>query len=193
MTRQWKNRLASTLLALVMLLELMPLSALAASRGTGIEDIPSVAYKGMTMQALSSGSWISKYEYVASDNTFYHGVNFGDGNSWVKLAYTIAVSQDVSLKLYKMDPSYIEERESDGGYRDVAHLEYFYDPEAADWGASEPEEFLGEFIGYVNGVHITDNIEDPDEEAEWVKGKRITEDKSIMMRNSSQWASPSKG
>ncbi len=107
-------------------------------------------------------------------------------DSWVRLAYTIEKSQPINLMLYQMDPSYpIQQEYVDGQDRGYATLEYYYDPEASDHGASVPEEFFGEFVGYINGVHITDNVMDPDENALKVEPQVITNDewKQIILES----------
>lgn len=175
MTYQRKKRFLPILLTLVMLLELLPLNVFAAFRAPGSDIASIVAYKGMTMSVMTSGSQISRYENLSAENTFYQGFNLNNEDTWVKLAYTIEKSQPVSLKLYRLKPSAVEE--GDGEQYGHAELKYFYDLAMPDYGADTPEEFLdGDLIGYINGVHILDNIENPDESAPKVEPHPLSDD-----------------
>ena len=79
------------------------------------------------------------------------------------------------MALYKLDPSVVEHTGED----DHATLEYKFNPDAEDFGASEPEDFLadnGNMIGYICGTRVTDNIVNPSTTAEQVDYQRISDD-----------------
>lgn len=163
------KRALSLLLTLALVLGLLPTSAFAARDG----EVPSIIeYKAMSLTNLLDKSWISRYEYAQERNTFYDDVNLNIP-SLLRLVFTIEKSQNVNLVLYKLDESVVQHPEDDDDY---AHLEYYYDPDADDFGASVPEEFLGERIGYINGIRVLDNIVKPDPNLNQVDYKRIDDE-----------------
>lgn len=165
------SRVLSLVLTLSMILGMLPTVAFAAQKG----EVPGIIeYKAMTLVNLQGGQWLSRYDYAQADNTFYEdaAVNLNIP-SLLRIGFTIEKSQNVDLVLYKLKESAVQKIENDD---DHAHLDYYFDPEAPDFGASVPEEFLGEKIGYINGIHITDNIVDPDEDAEFVEYNRLTDE-----------------
>lgn len=166
--KQLPKRVISLMLTLALLLGMLPTVALAARDG----EVPSIIeYKAMSLVNLQGGEWLSRYEYAQEDNTFYSDVNLNIP-SLLRIGFTIEKSQNVSLALYELKDSAV--LDGSDGYPH-AHLEYYFDPEAPDFGASVPEDFLGTKIGYINGVRVLDNIVDPDPNAETVQYNRISE------------------
>lgn len=103
-------------------------------------------------------------------------------DTWVKLNYVISYSQDVSLKLYSMKDGidqHPEEGEKPQNWSkdNPLKLRPNINPDSPpDYGAGVDEEFLDTFIGYLNGVRVTDNVTPVDESADFVEYQRIDED-----------------
>ena len=165
------TRIISVFLTMAMLCGLVPTAALAANE----YEIPNIIeYKAMTLVDLQGGKWVSRYQYAKSENTFFGDVNL-NVPSLLRIGFTIEKSQYISLALYKLDPSVVEHTGED----DHATLEYKFNPDAEDFGASEPEDFLadnGNMIGYICGTRVTDNIVNPSTTAEQVDYQRISDD-----------------
>lgn len=169
------SRILSLVLSLSLVIGMLPATAFAtASRAIDGEDTDIIQYKGMGMaRTVGNASWLSRYEYSSSENTFQNEyVNFNNGNTLVKLWYTIEKSQPVSLALYKLNkdkeystffPVTVDEKNTFWGL----NMPYFYDKTLPDLGASKPEPFLDEggLIGYLKGYRITENVDDTDEDA----------------------------
>ena len=81
-------------------------------------------------------------------NYFYHGINLSN-NALVKVGYTLEQSQPASLALYKM-------AEGDEWTGDEVEL--------VPGDTTDPEPFLADFVGYLYGTRVLDNIDNPDEE-----------------------------
>ena len=165
------SRVLSLVLTLSMILGMLPTAAFAVDPS---ENFDIIQYKGMGMaRTVGNASWLSRYEYSSSENTFQNEyVNFNNGNTLVKLWYTIEKSQPVSLALYKLNkdkeystffPVTVDEKNTFWGL----NMPYFYDKTLPDLGASKPEPFLDEggLIGYLKGYRITENVDDTDEDA----------------------------
>lgn len=164
------QRVIAIALVVSLLAGLIPTVALAARNGE-IPDI--IEYKAMSLVNLQGGEWLSRYEYAQEDNTFYSDVNL-NVPSLLRIGFTIEKSQYVNLALYELKDSAV--LDGGDGYPH-AHLEYYFDPEAPDFGASVPEDFLGAKIGYISGVPVLDNIVDPDPNADTVEYNRISEER----------------
>ena len=76
-----------------------------------------------------------------------------------KVGYTLEQSQPVSLALYKM-------AEGDEWTGDEVEL--------VPGDTTDPEPFLADFVGYLYGTRVLDNIDNPDEEAEEVTGHQLS-------------------
>lgn len=168
-TARTTRRTISLLLTLALLLGMLPTTAFAAHEG---ETPAIIEFKSMTLVNLMGRQWISRYEYAKEENTFSGDVNL-NVPSLLRIGFTIEKSQYVNLALYKLDERVVQHPENGDDY---AHLTYYYDPEADDLGASVPEEFLGTKIGYINGIQILENIENPDPAAGQVEYHRITDE-----------------
>ena len=90
-------------------------------------------------------------------NYFYRGINLSN-NALVKVGYTLEQSQPASLALYKM-------AEGDEWTGDEVEL--------VPGDTTDPEPFLADFVGYLYGTRVLDNIDNPDEEAEEVTGHQL--------------------
>ena len=91
-------------------------------------------------------------------NYFYRGINLSN-NALVKVGYTLEQSQPASLALYKM-------AEGDEWTGDEVEL--------VPGDTTDPEPFLADFVGYLYGTRVLDNIDNPDEEAEEVTGHQLS-------------------
>ena len=163
-TRQFGKRFLSLFLSLAICATLLPTVALA-------EDAELIKFKNMHMTVLRNGTAVANYDYFSKDNDFEHDIAFALNDTWVKLDYVISYSQYVSLELYKMADG------QDWQTGNPLKLESYIDPNSPpDYGADVDEEFLGDFIGYLNGVRVTDNVTPVDESVDFVGYQRIDED-----------------
>lgn len=167
-TKQFAKRFLALFLTLAMMLTLLPTIALA-------EDAELIKFKNMNMTVLRNGMSVASYDYESKQNDLQNGVALSLNASWVKLSFVISYSQNVSLKLYRMTD---EKGNQDWQKDNPLYLESYIDRDSPpSYGADEDEEFLGEFIGYLNGVRVTDNINPLDESADFVNYQRIDEDR----------------
>ena len=166
-TKKLGKRLLSLLLTLALTFTLVPTVALA-------EDAELIKFKNMHMLVLRNGMTVANYDYASKQNDLEHSIALALDGSWVKLDFVISYSQDVSLKLYRMSE---EAGEQDWQNDNPLFLESYVDASAPpDYGANQDEEFLGEFLGYLNGVRVTDNLTPVDETADFVEYQRIDEE-----------------
>ena len=174
-TKSFGKRFLSLFLTLALMLTLVPTIALA-------EDAELIKFKNMHMVVLRNGTAIANYDYSTKRNDFEHDLAFALNDTWVKLDYVISYSQDVSLKLYSMKDDieeYPEEGEEPQNWSEDNPLKLRpnIDPDSPpDYGAGVNEEFLDTFIGYLNGVRVTDNVMPVDENADFVEYQRIDEE-----------------
>ncbi len=170
------KRTLSLLLTLAMLLGMLPVTAAAAE-----QLVPQDSdYKGFSMENSDSGRWISYDQFSQKETTFYYPINLTEGNTWTKLTFTIELSQFVSLELYKLDSQYVTDNmtifiDEDSGnflyqtlpldYKKESEVELEpEDPEDPDSPMKKItredllEDFLGQRMGYLQGVSITDHI-----------------------------------
>ena len=163
-TKKFGKRFLSLFLSLAICATLLPTVALA-------EDAELIKFKNMHMTVLRNGTAVANYDYFSKDNDFEHDIAFALNDTWVKLDYVISYSQYVSLELYKMADG------QDWQTGNPLKLESYIDPNSPpDYGADVDEEFLGDFIGYLNGVRVTDNVTPVDESVDFVEYQRIDED-----------------
>lgn len=163
-TKKFGKRFLSLFLSLAICATLLPTVALA-------EDAELIKFKNMHMTVLRNGTAVANYDYFSKDNDFEHDIAFALNDTWVKLDYVISYSQYVSLELYKMADG------QDWQTGNPLKLESYIDPNSPpDYGADVDEEFLGDFIGYLNGVRVTDNVTPVDESTDFVGYQRIDED-----------------
>ena len=135
------SRVISLLLTLALVVGLLPTQALAL--GSYGEPPDQVAFKVMRMDGVRTVKPISKYLYGTKVNDLYRPVDLNYSGSWIQLTYVIARSQPVSLELYKLN--------SDFPISNPLILDYAQN-------ADEMEEFLGDRIGYLHGIRVTDNV-----------------------------------
>ena len=135
------SRVISMLLTFALVLGLLPTHALAL--GSYGEPPNSVAFKVMRMDGVRTVSPVSKYLYGTKENQFYRSIDLSRSGSWVQLTYVIEKSQPVSLELYKLN----------GAPPAEGPMILDYAPDA-----DMVEEFLGDRIGYLHGVRVTDNV-----------------------------------
>ena len=135
------SRVVSILLTLALVVSLLPTQALAL--GSYGEPPDQVAFKVMRMDGVRTVKPISKYLYGTKVNDLYRPVDLNYSGSWIQLTYVIARSQPVSLELYKLN--------SDFPISNPLILDYAQN-------ADEMEEFLGDRIGYLHGIRVTDNV-----------------------------------
>ena len=135
------SRVVSILLTLALVVSLLPTQALAL--GSYGEPPDQVAFKVMRMDGVRTVKPISKYLYGTKVNDLYRPVDLNYSGSWVQLTYVIAKSQPVILELYKLN--------SDFSISNPLILDYAQN-------ADEMEEFLGDRIGYLHGIRVTDNV-----------------------------------
>ena len=135
------SKVVSILLILALVVNLLPTQALAL--GSYGEPPDQVAFKVMRMDGVRTVKPISKYLYGTKVNDLYRPVDLNYSGSWVQLTYVIAKSQPVSLELYKLN--------SDFSISNPLILDYAQN-------ADEMEEFLGDRIGYLHGIRVTDNV-----------------------------------
>lgn len=135
------SRVFSMLLTFALVLGLLPTHALAL--GSYGEPPNSAAFKIMRMDGVRTVSPVSKYLYGTKENQFYRPIDLSQSGSWVQLTYVIQKSQPVSLELYKLNDAPSAE-----GSMILNH--------ASD--ADMVEEFLGNRIGYLHGIRVTDNV-----------------------------------
>ena len=141
-TKKFGKRFLSLFLSLAICATLLPTVALA-------EDAELIKFKNMHMTVLRNGTAVANYDYFSKDNDFEHDIAFALNDTWVKLDYVISYSQYVSLELYKMADG------QDWQTGNPLKLESYIDPNSPpDYGADVDEEFLGDFIGYLNGVRV---------------------------------------
>ena len=163
-TKKFGKRFLSLFLSLAICATLLPTVALA-------EDAELIKFKNMHMTVLRNGTTVANYDYSSKNNDFEHDIAFALNDTWVKLDYVISYSQYVSLKLYKMADG------QDWQTGNPLKLESYIDPDSPpNYGADVDEEFLGDFIGYLNGVRVTDNVTPVDESADFVGYQRIDDD-----------------
>ena len=163
-TKKFGKRFLSLFLSLAICATLLPTVALA-------EDAELIKFKNMHMLVLRNGTTVANYDYSSKNNDFEHDIAFALNDTWVKLDYVISYSQYVSLKLYKMADG------QDWQTGNPLKLESYIDPDSPpNYGADVDEEFLGDFIGYLNGVRVTDNVTPVDESADFVGYQRIDDD-----------------
>lgn len=134
-------RMTSLILVFALMLSLLPTQALAL--GSYGEPPETVAFKVMRMDGVRTVAPISKYLYGTKENQFFRSTDLNYSGSWVQLTYVIEKSQQVSLELYKLEGT-----PPAGG---TMLLNYTPDPK-------EDEDFLGERIGYLYGIRVTDNV-----------------------------------
>ena len=135
------SRAISILLTLALILGLLPAQALAL--GSYGEPPETVAFKVMRMDGVRTATPISKYLYGTKENQFLRSTDLNQSGSWVQLTYVIEKSQPVSLELYKLKDGF--------SLSDPLILDYAPGPD-------ELEEFLGDRIGYLHGIRVTDNV-----------------------------------
>ena len=149
------SRVVASTLTLALLLGMLPMAAFAADP----DYAPTVAeLKNMTMENVLNAEEISLYSNGEMTNYFYRGINLSN-NALVKVGYTLEQSQPVSLALYKM-------AEGDEWTGDEVEL--------VPGDTTDPEPFLADFVGYLYGPRVLDNIDNPDEEAEEVTGHQLS-------------------
>lgn len=143
-TKKFGKRFLSLFLSLAICATLLPTVALA-------EDAELIKFKNMHMTVLRNGTAVANYDYFLKRNDFEHDIAFALNDTWVKLNYVISYSQYVSLELYKMADG------QDWQTGNPLELKSYIDPASPpNYGADVKEEFLGDFIGYLNGVRVTD-------------------------------------
>lgn len=163
-TKKFGKRFLSLFLSLAICATLLPTVALA-------EDAELIKFKNMHMTVLRNGTAVANYDYFLKRNDFEHDIAFALNDTWVKLNYVISYSQYVSLELYKMADG------QDWQTGNPLELKSYIDPASPpNYGADVKEEFLGDFIGYLNGVRVTDNVTPVDESADFVGYQRIDDD-----------------
>ena len=149
------SRVVASTLTLALLLGMLPMAAFAADP----DYAPTVAeLKNMTMENVLNAEEISLYSNGEMTNYFYRGINLSN-NALVKVGYTLEQSQPASLALYKM-------AEGDEWTGDEVEL--------VPGDTTDPEPFLADFVGYLYGTRVLDNIDNPDEEAEEVTGHQLS-------------------
>lgn len=136
------SRVVASTLTLALLLGMLPMAAFAADP----DYAPTVAeLKNMTMENVLNAEEISLYSNGEMTNYFYRGINLSN-NALVKVGYTLEQSQPASLALYKM-------AEGDEWTGDEVEL--------VPGDTTDPEPFLADFVGYLYGTRVLDNIDTP--------------------------------
>ena len=149
------SRVVASTLTLALLLGMLPMAAFAADP----DYAPTVAeLKNMTMENVLNAEEISLYSNGEMTNYFYRGINLSN-NALVKVGYTLEQSQPASLALYKM-------AEGDEWTGDEVEL--------VPGDTTDPEPFLADFVGYLYGTRVLDNIDNPEEEAEVGTGHQLS-------------------
>lgn len=178
MKRNTTTKLISLLLTVVLLIGMLPAAAFAAQTG----GLPNVLdYKGISMVDQSNGEWVSQFVMGNNPETrFFQSVYLKPGESLVRLAFTIQLGQEVSLELYQAKEGFIPNK-TEGSNCSSYPMPYNPNPDGK-------ETFLGQRIGYLSAVRITNNytlLPGPNPEVEFKElGKTFWEDKAAEVWSS---------
>lgn len=151
------TKFVSFVLTFALLLSLLPTAAMA-----GTQLVPKTsAYKGSSLEDLNAGEWVSYNKFTDKNTIFFRPVDLNGGKTWTKFTFTLELSQYVSLELYKIEESYLDNLQSYTGKNNTPYqtlrLHYKKDPT----GGTEDvkEDFLGAApIGYLRGFSVKDHV-----------------------------------
>ena len=183
--RKQIKKFTATFLTLALLLTMLPTIALA-------EDQELIKFKNMQMDVLRNNAPVSLYDYASKENDFIRGLAFNLDQTWVKLNYVISYSQYVKLELYRMEDGTSEDGQNWNEDNPLFLESKITDNPDDGYGANLKEPFLGEYLGYLNGVRINDNIAEPYDEAvnmDWVTYQDISPETLAQAKADAVWGS----